>query len=162
MLSERGSAASCVDHPVRSAFRTNQTLLVGGGGMFSLGDSEIYYLSRTATDMRKGFDALCGEVRRGMGRDPVSGEVFIFYNSKRTRMKLLHWERGGFVIYHKRFERGILTLTRRDTRDAVIGSHGESWYNLIRSCRLTRAPALLSSFGISSPPSSLPRGSVGC
>lgn len=32
--------------------------------MFSLGDSEAYYLSRTPTDMRKGFDSLCGEVRR--------------------------------------------------------------------------------------------------
>lgn len=78
--------------------------------MFSLGDSEAYYLSRTPTDMRKGFDSLCGEVRRGMGRNPLSGEVFIFYNANRTRLKLLHWERGGFVIYHKRFERGILTL----------------------------------------------------
>lgn len=82
--------------------------------MFSLGDSDVYYLSRTPTDMRKGFDSLCGEVRRGMGRDPVSGEVFIFYNSNRTRLKLLHWERGGFVIYHKRFERGVLTLPRFD------------------------------------------------
>lgn len=32
--------------------------------MFTLGDSEVYYLSRTPTDMRKGFDSLCGEVRR--------------------------------------------------------------------------------------------------
>lgn len=96
--------------------------------MFSLGDSEIYYLSRTATDMRKGFDALCGEVRRGMGRDPISGEVFIFYNSKRTRLKLLHWERGGFVIYHKRFERGILTLPRTDTQE---GGYRVSWRELV-------------------------------
>lgn len=96
--------------------------------MFSLGDSEIYYLSRTATDMRKGFDALCGEVRRGMGRDPVSGEVFIFYNSNRTRLKLLHWERGGFVIYHKRFERGILTLPRTDTRE---GGCRVTWRELV-------------------------------
>jgi len=43
--------------------------------MFSFGDENIYYLSRTSTDMRKGFDALCGEVRRGMDRDPSSGEV---------------------------------------------------------------------------------------
>lgn len=96
--------------------------------MFSLGDSEIYYLSRTATDMRKGFDTLCGEVRRGMGRDPISGEVFIFYNSNRTRLKLLHWERGGFVIYHKRFERGILTLPRRDTPE---GGYRVSWRELV-------------------------------
>lgn len=96
--------------------------------MFSLGDSDVYYLSRRATDMRKGFDALCGEVRRGMGRDPVSGEVFIFYNSSRTRLKLLHWERGGFVIYHKRFERGILTLPRLDVG---AGGYRVMWRELV-------------------------------
>ena len=96
--------------------------------MFSLGDSNIYYLSRTATDMRKGFDALCGEVRRSMGRDPLSGEVFIFYNSSRTRLKLLHWERGGFVIYHKRFEQGILSLPKFDTE---TGGYRLSWRELM-------------------------------
>lgn len=93
-----------------------------------MGDSEVYYLSRTSTDMRKGFDALCGEVRRGMGRDPLSGEVFIFYNSNRTRLKLLHWERGGFVIYHKRFDRGILTLPRLN---AERGGYRVTWRELV-------------------------------
>lgn len=96
--------------------------------MFSLGDSSVYYLSRTATDLRKGFDALCGEVRRGMGRDPQSGEVFIFYNSTRTRLKLLHWERGGFVIYHKRFETGILSLPRFDIEQ---DGYRISWRELV-------------------------------
>lgn len=96
--------------------------------MFSLGDSEVYYLSRTPTDMRKGFDSLSGEVRRGMGRNPQSGEVFIFYNTNRTRLKLLHWERGGFVIYHKRFERGILTLPRLD---ACEGCYRVTWRELV-------------------------------
>lgn len=96
--------------------------------MFSLGDSHIYYLSREATDMRKGFDSLCGEVRRSLGRDPLSGEVFIFYNSSRTRLKLLHWERGGFVIYHKRFEQGILSLPKFDTE---TGGYRVSWRELM-------------------------------
>lgn len=78
--------------------------------------------------MRKGFDALCGEVRRGMGRDPVSGEVFIFYNSSRTRLKLLHWGRGGFVIYHKHLERGILTLPRVEARE---GGCRVTWRELV-------------------------------
>ncbi len=96
--------------------------------MFSLSDENSYYLSRTPTDMRKGFDALCGEVRRGMGREPLSGEVFIFYNTSRTRLKLLHWERGGFVIYHKRFEQGILSLPRFDSES---GGYRLSWRELM-------------------------------
>ena len=96
--------------------------------MFSLSDENSYYLSRTPTDMRKGFDALCGEVRRGMGRDPLSGEVFIFYNTARTRLKLLHWERGGFVIYHKRFEQGILSLP---IIDSDSGGYRLPWRELM-------------------------------
>jgi len=56
--------------------------------------------------MRKGFDALSGVVRSQMGRDPLSGEVYIFINRQRNTVKILHWERGGLVIYHKRLESG--------------------------------------------------------
>lgn len=74
--------------------------------MFTLTGDLQYYLCSGATDMRKGFDTLCGVVRSQMGRDPLSGEVFIFVNRQRTTLKLLHWEHGGLVIYHKRLESG--------------------------------------------------------
>jgi transposase len=74
--------------------------------MFSLSSSLQYYLFTGSTDMRKGFDALSGVVRSQMGRDPLSGEVFIFINRGRNTVKILHWERGGLVIYHKRLESG--------------------------------------------------------
>ena len=56
--------------------------------------------------MRKGFDGLSGLVREGFQKDPLSGDVFIFFNKRRTQVKLLLWERDGFLIYHKRLERG--------------------------------------------------------
>ena len=95
--------------------------------MFSLSSTEHYYLCSVSIDMRKGFDSLCGVVRDYMGRDPLSGEVFIFYNSSRTRLKLLHWERGGLVIYHKRLEQGSLTLPEIDKS---TGSYHLNWCDL--------------------------------
>jgi len=74
--------------------------------MFSLSDNLQYYFCTGSTDMRKGFDTLCGVVRSQMGRNPLSGEVFIFLNRHRSTVKLLHWERGGLVLYHKRLESG--------------------------------------------------------
>ena len=74
--------------------------------MFSLSDSLSYYYFRDSTDMRKGFDALCGVVRSEMHRNPLSGEVFIFMNRTRNTVKILRWESGGLVIYHKRLEQG--------------------------------------------------------
>ena len=60
--------------------------------------------------MRKGFDGLSGLIREGLQKDPLSGDVFIFFNKRRTQVKLLLWERDGFSIYHKRLERGTYEL----------------------------------------------------
>lgn len=60
--------------------------------------------------MRKGFDGLCGLVRQELGKDPLSGDIFIFFNRRRNQVKLLLWERDGFSLYHKRLERGTYEL----------------------------------------------------
>jgi transposase len=56
--------------------------------------------------MRKSFDGLCNLVQTGLNRNPMSGEVYIFINHRRDRMKLLRWEQGGFILYYKRLESG--------------------------------------------------------
>lgn len=78
--------------------------------MLSLSPSGRYFLYRHQSDMRKGFDGLSGLVRDGMTKDPLSGDVFIFFNKRRNQVKLLLWERDGFSIYHKRLERGTYEL----------------------------------------------------
>ena len=78
--------------------------------MFSLGSSHRFYLYDGHCDMRKSFDGLCGLVISRMGRQPSSGEVFVFLNRSRTHIKLLHWERGGFVLYYKRLEQGTFSV----------------------------------------------------
>ena len=74
--------------------------------MIPFGPAQRYYLYREATDMRKSFDGLCGLVRSGLGRDPLSGDVFVFINRRRTHIKLLVWGRSGFALYYKRLESG--------------------------------------------------------
>jgi transposase len=77
--------------------------------MFSI-TAARYYLYRHATDMRKNFDGLCGLVTDGMQRQPMSGDVYIFINKRRTCIKLLRWEAGGYVLFYKRLEQGTLGL----------------------------------------------------
>lgn len=59
--------------------------------------------------MRKSFNGLSGLVINELKRSPISGEVFVFLNKRRTHLKLLHWEAGGFVLYYKRLEKGTFT-----------------------------------------------------
>lgn len=78
--------------------------------MIAFGPGQRYFLYREPADMRKGFDSLSGLVRSSTGRDPLSGDVFVFVNRRRTHIKLLIWDRTGFALYYKRLERGTFQL----------------------------------------------------
>jgi transposase len=80
--------------------------------MIAFGSTQRYFLYREPTDMRKGFDGLCGVVTSRLNRDPLSGDVFVFFNRRRTHVKLLVWDRCGFLLYYKRLERGTFELPR--------------------------------------------------
>lgn len=82
--------------------------------MLSLSAAYRYFLYREKTDMRKGMDGLSGLVREGLKRDPLSGDIFIFFNRRRNQVKLLLWERDGFSVYYKRLERGSYELPAVD------------------------------------------------
>lgn len=85
--------------------------------MLSLSTSCRYFLYQAPTDMRNGFDGLSGLVRQGLSKDPLSGDVFIFFNKRRSHVKLLLWEKDGFSIYHKRLERGTYEIPASATME---------------------------------------------
>lgn len=85
--------------------------------MLHLSPSTRYYLYTGHTDMRKGFDRLCGIVSSQMTLDALSGAVFIFINKKRTQVKLLLWEGDGLSVYYKRLEKGTYERPAADEND---------------------------------------------
>ncbi len=56
--------------------------------------------------MRKPFDGLSALVRNVLKEDPASGHLFVFINRRRSMMKVLYFDRGGYCIWSKRLERG--------------------------------------------------------
>ena len=78
--------------------------------MFSLNDSNRFFLYPHPTDMRKSFYSLSGIVTNEMKRDVRDGEAFIFVNRTLTSMKILHAEYGGLVIYNLKLEKGCISL----------------------------------------------------
>lgn len=57
-------------------------------------------------DMRKSFDTLAVIVRRELGRDVLSGDVFVFVGKTRRRAKVLYWDGTGLCLFAKRLEKG--------------------------------------------------------
>ncbi len=68
------------------------------------------FLYSTATDMRKSFDGLCGIINNSLKKNPLSGDVYIFINRRKDRIKLLVWDRDGFWLFYKRLEKGVFQL----------------------------------------------------
>lgn len=78
--------------------------------MLTLSPHQRYFVYKGYTDMRKSFDGLTGLVRNDLGKNPLSGDVFIFFNRPKTHVKILFWERDGFALYYKRLESGTYEM----------------------------------------------------
>ncbi|HEY0725703.1 MAG TPA: IS66 family insertion sequence element accessory protein TnpB [Pyrinomonadaceae bacterium] len=70
------------------------------------------WFAAEATDMRCGFDRLAERVRAVIGQDPQSGHLFVFRSRRGDRLKILLWDRDGFLLWYKRLEAGVFKLPR--------------------------------------------------
>lgn len=83
-------------------------------------DMAIYFAMQPL-DFRKAIDGLAMEVGRALGRDPMSGELFVFHNRSRTALKALYWTPKGFVMLYKRLECGRFCLpSLADATDDIM------------------------------------------
>ncbi len=74
--------------------------------MLSLASDIKIYAYTGVTDMRKGFNGLSGMIREEFQSDPTDGSLFLFINRRRDRMKLLHFDGGGYWLYYRLLEAG--------------------------------------------------------
>ena len=68
----------------------------------------------------EGFDGLSALVAEGLGRDPLSGDLYVFTNRPRTRAKVLMWDGTGLCVYAKRLEQGRFAALWRDDEAATL------------------------------------------
>jgi transposase len=76
--------------------------------------SRIYLYAKNV-DMRKSFDGLHGIIQTEFQRDVRFGDLFLFLNRRRNRVKLMYWDRDGLAIWMKRLERGTFQRPQQPT-----------------------------------------------
>lgn len=74
--------------------------------MLTLPPSVRLWACTTPVDLRKSFDGLSGAVEVTMGQDAMSGQVFVFFNKRASQIRLLWWDRDGWMLVAKRLEAG--------------------------------------------------------
>lgn len=70
------------------------------------------FASLAPTDMRKGFPGLTGIVEKELGQQIENGDLFLFFNRRRDRLKVLFFTGDGTVVLYKRLERGTFEALR--------------------------------------------------
>jgi len=82
--------------------------------MLNLPVSVRVFVCTQATDMRRSFDGLVHLAEQVMRQDPFSGHLFVFFNRRSDRVKVLYWDRSGPAIWYKRLEKGTFVFSRED------------------------------------------------
>lgn len=67
--------------------------------------SNQLWVSKYPVDFRKSINGLCLFITEHW-QSHSKEDLFVFYNAKRNRLKLLVWHHNGFMLVYKRLEKG--------------------------------------------------------
>lgn len=87
--------------------------------MLPLPSSVQIYVATAPADMRRSFDGLSALARSVVGKDPMSGHLFVWFNRRGDQVRVLFWDRTGFAILAKRLERGTFRLAKSPPEGAT-------------------------------------------
>jgi len=88
--------------------------------VLTLGLTSRIWLAVQPIDGRKSFDTLAAVVTQTLGRDPLSGDLFVFVTKRHNRLKILAWHGDGYVLYLKRLEKGTFAWPDSTTTDIAL------------------------------------------
>lgn len=80
--------------------------------MVTLPSSVRIFVATQPMDLRRGFDGLSAATRTIIREDPMSGHLFVYVNRRANRVKILWWDRTGYLLLYKKLARGVFRIPR--------------------------------------------------
>jgi transposase len=91
-------------------------------------DLPTIYLHRQPVDFRKAVNGLCEVVETELSMNPFDECLYVFCNRNRDRLKILHWDKTGFVLWYKRLEKEKFKWPANDLESVIeLDEQGLSW-----------------------------------
>lgn len=102
-------------------------------------DQQQIYLYSQPIDMRKSINGLSYIISDLANHNVQDGSLTLFYNRARDKVKMLYWDKNGFVLIYKRLEKGRFKIIKYDANMevATLDNKQLSWllagldYNLM-------------------------------
>jgi len=95
--------------------------------MLRLAEGTKVYVAAQSVDFRSAINGLVAIVVTQFETPVNDGSVYVFYNRDCTRVKCLFWDKNGFVLYHKRLERGRFKFDKTKQDDYMITQQQLDW-----------------------------------
>jgi transposase len=86
----------------------------------SIQENAQIYIYTTCIDMRKSIDGLTMLLVDVYQQNPMQGDLFVFTNKQRNKIKMLFWDKNGFVLYYKRLEKGKFNYSKYIQEDKIV------------------------------------------
>ncbi len=88
--------------------------------MLTLPPGVLVFVATARVDGRKGIDGLSTLVRSQFAEDPLSGRMYVFFSRRTDRVRVLYYDRDGYVLLTKRLEKGTYRLPWREEQGRVV------------------------------------------
>ena len=85
------------------------------------------WICNEAIDFRKQIDGLSMLVTDSFNMQPTSGELFVFYNRRRDKIKILYWDNDGFALWYKRLEKSKFIIPKNLQTPLASNSRQLQW-----------------------------------
>ena len=70
------------------------------------------FIYNKACDMRKSIDKLSQVVAEEFDNNIMDGDIYLFMNKKRDKIKILYWDKNGFWLCYKRLEKELFQMPK--------------------------------------------------
>jgi transposase len=80
--------------------------------MFNLDDNCHYYLYPGYVSMGKGIESLTKLAFSIPRTNVLEGDAYLFVGIKKNTLKILRWDKNGFILYQKQLQTGTFQIPR--------------------------------------------------
>ena len=95
--------------------------------MLTLPDNIAIYLYNQPIDMRKSINGLSILLATKLSMQPKSGDLFVFRNKRGDKVKILHWNRNGFIVHYKCLEKGRFKFPKTIDNQLTLNKDQLTW-----------------------------------